>query len=283
MYLKPVHKIGIMALSLAAPRQLAALMLRVPVTLPAGPVEADAEAEQVQFSTTDGAVCRGWWLRPRTGAEDRAVVLAHGWTSQYQRMEMFLEPLLAAGNQVLLYDARGHGGSDPTPYCSLRQFSDDLHHAIRFARGRVSRVAVIGHSLGASAAIVTTAEGSGVEWLVTVAAFADPFRASADLLDAEQLPGETIMQRIGPFVESYIGCRFESIAPERRIREIQVPHLLIHGTADEVVPVSHYHRLTAAAGPNVQPLLIQGADHNSAKVDPDVLRRIAEFARAGSR
>jgi len=279
MYLKPVHRIGIMAMSVAAPRQLAALMLRVPATLPAGPVQADAEAEPVAFPTKGGAVCRGWWLKPRVGAEDRVVVLAHGWTSQYQRMEMFLEPLLAEGNQVLLYDARGHGGSDPTPYCSVREFSDDLHAAIRFARGRASRIAVIGHSLGASATIITTAEGSGAERLVTIAAFADPVKASADILDAEQLPGEVILQRIMPHVESFIGCRAETVTPELLLRSIQVPVIMIHGTEDEIVPVAHFHRLVAAAGDGVETILIEGGDHNSVKVEPRVLARIRSFFR----
>ncbi|MFZ5818168.1 MAG: alpha/beta hydrolase [Bacillota bacterium] len=277
MYLSPVHRAGILAMSLAAPRRLAAMMLRVPVRHPGGPVEVEAEAERVEFPTVGEARCRGWWLTPPGSAGGRAVVVAHGWTSQYLRMRPFLEPLLEGGNQVLLYDARGHGESDPTPYCSLRQFSDDLHHAIRYARSRGVRVAVLGHSLGGSACIVATAEGAGAERVVAVAAFADPWQASADLLNAQRLPGELVMRRIGRHVESFIGCRFETIRPEARIREVQVPTLLIHGTEDEVVPVAHFHRLAKAAGPNVETMLLPGADHDAVKSHPAVLQRVARF------
>lgn len=280
MYLKPVHRMGIMALSLAAPRRLAALFLRNPRVMPGGEVHADAVAERIEFPSIDGGLCRGWWLTPHSGAADRVVVVAHGWTSQYLRMESFVAPLLAGGNHVLLYDARGHGESDPTPYCSIRQFSDDLHHAIRFARGRVSRVAVLGHSLGASACLVSTAEGSGAERVVTVAAFADPWQASADILTAEQLPGERLMRRIAPYVESLIGCHLDSVRPERLIGQIGVPVLLVHGTDDTVVPVAHFHHLAAAAGEGVQRLLIDGADHDTIRTRPEVLRAVAEFLQA---
>lgn len=277
MRLKPLHRIGILAMSLAAPRRLAALMLKVPVRHTGGEMGVEAEAERVEFASRDGALCRGWWLKPPSGAADRVVVVVHGWTSQYLRMRPLVEPLLAGGNQVLLFDARGHGESDPTPYCSLRQFTDDLHHAIGFARARAGRVAVLGHSLGASACIVSTAENSGAERVATLAAFADPRQASADILNKERLPGDLVMQRIGPHVESFIGCRFETITPERRIREVGVPLLLIHGAEDQVVPISHYHRLTAAAGPNVERLLIADADHDSIKTSPEVLARVEAF------
>ncbi|MFZ5823297.1 MAG: alpha/beta hydrolase [Bacillota bacterium] len=280
MRLKPLHRIGILAMSLLAPRRLAAIMLRAPVRHSGGEVGLAAEAERVEFASGDGALCRGWWLTPLTGVADRAVVVTHGWTSQYLRMRPLVEPLLAGGNQVLLYDARGHGESDPTPYCSLRQFTDDLHHAVRFARARVERVAVLGHSLGGSASIVSTAEGSGAERVATLAAFADPRQASADILNREGMPGDLVMQRIGPHVESFIGCRFETITPELRIREVKVPHLLIHGTEDEVVPVAHFHRLVAAGGSQVEPLLIDGADHDSIKTHPEVLARVEAFLRA---
>jgi fermentation-respiration switch protein FrsA (DUF1100 family) len=48
----------------------------------------------------------------------------------------------------------------------------------------------------------------------------------------------------------------------RHIRRVRCPVLVIHGTDDEVIPVSHGWRLFEAAGQPKQALWIEGAHHN---------------------
>ena len=48
----------------------------------------------------------------------------------------------------------------------------------------------------------------------------------------------------------------------RHIRRVRAPVLVIHGTADEVIPVSHGRLLYEAAGQPRQALWIDGAHHN---------------------
>jgi fermentation-respiration switch protein FrsA (DUF1100 family) len=43
---------------------------------------------------------------------------------------------------------------------------------------------------------------------------------------------------------------------------VHAPVLVIHGTADEVIPVSHGRRLYEAAGQPKQALWVEGAHHN---------------------
>jgi fermentation-respiration switch protein FrsA (DUF1100 family) len=55
---------------------------------------------------------------------------------------------------------------------------------------------------------------------------------------------------------------FDRFLNLRHIRQVRAPVLVIHGTDDEVIPVSHGRRLyEAAAGPK-QALWIEGAHHN---------------------
>lgn len=276
------QRAAVLMLSLAAPARLAPLLLRPPSRrgegryggLPPG-------AEPVAFASGEQTL-RGWWLAGTggEGAQPRpAVVLAHGWSSHALRMMPFAEPLLQQGYDLLLYSARSHGESDPYPYCSLAQFAQDVTAAVGFARGRAPQVALLGHSLGGAASLVAAADGIPVLGVASVAALAHPARLTLELLQAQGLPAEFVMRQTRRQVEQLIGRGFVSLAPELRIAEVDQPVLLIHGSADEVVPVDHFHAIRSRAGSNVDAMLVEGAGHDSIKQHPLVQQAIAAFFR----
>ncbi|HLN64331.1 MAG TPA: hypothetical protein VK464_22660 [Symbiobacteriaceae bacterium] len=120
MMLSVPQRVGMVVLSMAAPRRLAEIMLR-PYPQPMDEeLQTSGYAERVEFDANGGIRCRGWWVTPVGGGlADRVVVLAHGWTSHALRLANYLEPLLGLGFQVMLYNARSHGDSDHYPVCSL--------------------------------------------------------------------------------------------------------------------------------------------------------------------
>ena len=67
-------------------------------------------------------------------------------------------PLHEAGYATLFVDARCHGASDDDSFASLPRFAEDLGAAVDWLRGRpevaAGRVGVIGHSVGAGAALL---------------------------------------------------------------------------------------------------------------------------------
>lgn len=268
---------GMVVLGVFAPHKLARLMLR-PYVAPPGVRDAwPGKAEEIAFPSHGGALCRGWMVTPAGGATDAGVVLAHGWGSHALRMQMWVPVLLERGYPVMLYDARGHGRSDPTEFCSLRQFSEDVVAAVTFARSRWLRVAMLGHSLGAGATILAAAGGSAADAAVCLAAPAHPAAATRDLLVSEGVPADLLMRRVGPLVQQLLGRTFDSLAPEQRIREVPCPVLLLHGGADEVIPPHHFDRLRQAAGPNVQGELFADLDHHTIRTDPRVQARVTDF------
>jgi alpha-beta hydrolase superfamily lysophospholipase len=285
--MRPLQKAGLMALSVTAPRRLAEFFLRPPVQPMRGTLTTSGRSERIEFPGGGEGLCRGWWvvptgtdLSPDGGGTSHAVVLAHGWTSHCLRMSMFVDPLLQAGYQVLIYNARGHGDSDPSPFISQAQFAADLTAAVRYARSRAAHVAVVGHSMGAAAAIIAAADGAPVEAVVSLAPPTHPVQASVDILKADGIDGDLILHRIGAHVQAIIGRPFDSFAPERRIAEVACPVLVMHGTADEVVPVAHFHRLQQVAGPNVEMLLVEGANHDAVKTAPVTLPKVMAFLGA---
>ena len=59
---------------------------------------------------------------------------------------------------------------------------------------------------------------------------------------------------------------FESVTTERSIAGIRIPTLVVHGSADDVVPVDHARRLSERA-PGADLRIIEGAGHQLRKVD----------------
>ena len=263
----------------AAPRQLARLFLR-PFPQPMnGHLETSGRMERIEFAGEGGARCRGWWVRPIAGqaASDRCVILAHGWSAHALRMQNFVDPLVQAGYQVMLYSARSHGDSDWFPYCSLIHFAEDVEAAVTYARNRAPEVAVLGHSMGAAGALVAAADGAPVAAVVALAPPCDQEKASIEILNQQGLRGKYLVHRIKPFVESMVGRAFHDAAPEDRIGEVNCPVLIGHGEADEVVPIDHFHRLRRLAGPNVEAYTVRWANHDGIRTADETLGRLQGF------
>ncbi len=62
-------------------------------------------------------------------------------------------------------------------------------------------------------------------------------------------------------VQHLIGHEFDSFAPRTRIGLIRAPILLVHGSADTVVPIDSIDEL-AAAQPNAEILVIPDGGHS---------------------
>ena len=73
------------------------------------PFEVGVPAEDVTFTSTDGARLAGWWL-DQPGSE-RVVIVCHGHRGSKAEMLGIGPGLWRAGNTVLLFDFRGNGDS----------------------------------------------------------------------------------------------------------------------------------------------------------------------------
>jgi uncharacterized protein len=155
---------------------------------------------------------------------------------------------------------RNHGLSDGDRFVSMPRFADDLEVAIGWLRqhAAVTSIGVIGHSVGAGAAIFSASRGHRPEALVSVAAPADPGDLMRELMAA--LPGP-LLEAVLAGVQRIIGYRFEDFAPRHRIALVDTPTMLVHGAVDRVVPVASLHEL-AAAQPGAEVLLVADGGHS---------------------
>jgi len=227
--------------------------------------------------TSLGQPLGGWVLRPEMDNGGAVAVLAHGWGSSHGRMILLARPLLEAGHPVFLFDVRYHGEAPEAPYVTARHFRDDILAATREAEalfpGR--SVALIGHSMGGSAGILAVTEGAPVQGLATIAAPADLFDVWAQHLNGYWLSGELVVRLLTPFWRLRAKVPFQTLRPELKVRDLEVPFLVIHGDRDESVAVSHAQTLARGAG--IEPVILKGEGHNDLLGSPEVHQAVLAF------
>jgi pimeloyl-ACP methyl ester carboxylesterase len=258
------------------------LGFRAPRVRPTGsPADLGLTFEPVRIPTVRGRTLASWLL-PAAGS-DTTLVMVHGWGSNAEQLLPLALPLHRAGLNVLLFDARNHGASDADSFSSLPRFAEDLGAAISWIRqhrgSAARRILVLGHSVGAGAALFEATRNPAIAAAIGIGAFADPTEVNQRYLARAHLPNP-IVWLVQRYVEWLIGYRFATIAPVNTIRRIGCPVLLVHGTNDRRVPVSDAQRIAAAGDPRRVALLeIPGADHDSVELIETHAGRLVRFVQ----
>jgi len=233
-----------------------------PDALPApGPLFPGATA--VDYTTADGIVLRGAWVR--CGKPDAlTVVYFHGNAESAASNLPVGTRLAAAGVDTFLAEYRGYGGRPGTP-SEEGLFLDAaaaLEHVL--ASGVVAgRVVLAGRSLGTGVAVELARRGHGRALFLV-----SPYTSIPDV--ARSL--------VGPLGPVFMLDRFDSLA---RIPDVRVPVVAFHGTEDALIPFALGERLVAAA-PSGRMVPIPERGHND--LDPgELLAREVESLVRGQR
>ncbi len=220
----------------------------------------------------------GWLLTPSPARPtEPLLLLAHGWGANYSTVLRLGEPLARAGHDVLLFDVQGHGRNPPVDFVTVRHFRDDVITATRYAAGRFPDrpLVLIGHSMGGAAGILAAAGGAPIDGLVLIAAPADVPRVTAEFLTDQGMPGTLLVTLLRPFWWLRLRSTFRSLTPWRRIREVDVPMILIQPEHDGRVLRHHADQLAEASG--VEYRLVRGREHTDVLSAPATLELVQEF------
>jgi hypothetical protein len=128
------------------------------------------------------------------------------------------------------------------------------------------RVGLLGLSLGGCVAACAAGRDGRVSALALWAATAEPQRIGSAIPPRPDGTMDFSGNLVGPaFVQDVT-----SINPLTEVAAYAGPALVVHGVADEVVPVDHAHRyLAALRTEDKRLLLIEGADHTFANVEAE--------------
>ena len=204
-----------------------------------GPASYPATLPGLVRIPVDGDSIAAVW-RPNPAAR-YAVLYSHGNAEDLGDDLPFLRQLHDAGFSVLAYDYRGYGRSTGT--ASERNAGRDIAAAYTYLTHTLgiasSRVIVHGRSLGGGPSVLL-ASHEPVAGLVVESSF-------------------TSALGVSPWGRLFPYDWFRSL---RRLRDVRAPILVIHGTADEVIPFANGQALFAAAPEPKQSLWVAGAGHN---------------------
>jgi dipeptidyl aminopeptidase/acylaminoacyl peptidase len=191
------------------------------------------------------------------------VLLLHGCPGLEKNLDLAVQ-LRDRGWNSLLFHYRGCWGS--AGRYDLRTVPRDVEAAVDYLSGCPAvdpgRIAVVGHSMGGWAAIVTA---SVEPRLRAVATYGAPTRLGAGLrLDPEQVENE--FTRFLAVTPAEFAAQLDEVA--RRMDPLEAvaaiaprPLLVVHGTEDRWVPVTQSRELRARAGPSCRYVEVDGADH----------------------
>lgn len=208
------------------------------------------QCEKVAVKTTDGLELHGWYLRaaatgaPRGGTEATngqgsvpVVIYFPGNAGHRGYRAIELDVLSRLGADVYLFDYRGYGDNPGSP--SEEKLADDAQSIWQMVTGqrgvKPSRVFLLGESLGGGVAT----------------------RLAADVCAAGTPPAGLILRStfsslVDVAAHHYWWLPVRALLVDRfpstdRIASVTCPILVIHGTADTIVPFANGRRLFEAA------------------------------------
>ncbi|MFC1574523.1 alpha/beta hydrolase [Gemmatimonadota bacterium] len=216
------------------------------------------------LTTDDGVGIQAWWYDLGDGP---SVLFLHGNAGDISHRTPIAEGLLDEGMSVLLLEYRGYGGSQGKP-------SEDGVHIDALAgydflveAGGDSRpIVVFGRSMGGAVAARLAARRP----------------TGALVLESSFTSLEAMGRVLYPFLPGFLFRRlrghFDTLAS---VRVVDAPLLVVHGTADEIIPLRMGLELLGGGNQPKEWLGVDGAGHNDVYWvgGGDYFRRIGDFIR----
>lgn len=200
------------------------------------------------------------------------VLLVHGWGGRGGQLTPLIPPLMAAGCEVVTFDAPAHGASTGRLASGIT-----FAEAISAISARVGARAALGHSMGAAALGWAMASGLELDAAVMLCPPMSIARFFREFCAAFALP-----QREEEAIRARLRRRY-GIAPEefdlcRRVGDGSTPLLVVHDRNDRDVPWTDGEAVARAwAGATL--MTTSGLGHRGVYRDASVGAAIASFVR----
>ena len=222
--------------------------------------------ENVSFES-GGYVHVGRVYRPEGPGRYPAVVLCHGFPGDERNTDL-AEEMALNGTVFLIFYYRGAWESEGE--FSFRWLEVSARDALRYLKGLPfvdpDRVGIIGYSMGTLPAVLNLGEG-GAKAGALISPFADygmlvpeemiDYVASANF---SMVKGKLNVPSVEAQRDDVVWV-MEERRPLTIISEVDVPVLLVVGSADELLPPEHSKALFEAANEPRKRVVIEGANH----------------------
>lgn len=235
----------------------------------------------------DGVKLKGWFF-PSVSVEAGPrplIVLVHGLGQSRQSLAGQARGLVELGYNVLLFDLRGHGESDPERISLGHRERRDLRAVLKWAGKHgfpPERTGWVGYSMGGAALLMEAADNPKIRVVAVDSAFGN----LPEVLDPQLSVESGLPRFFNPGILFAAAWLFDTpvadLLPAESARKWRDrPLLLIHGEADRLVPKRQAQAIARAAGPTCQTVFVPHACHCGAyKYDPrSYVNRLDQFFR----
>ena len=246
--------------------------------------------EEMTVTTADGLDLPAWFVPARDGAPGPGVLLVHGWESARDRTLPNARVLHAADfRHRSSGSVRGHGANRREVIAiSAGEFGSDAAAGFDalLARPEVTHGGILGHSMGSIGALLAAASDERVAAVVATATPADPNLLTRQTFRLARLPIPDPIAWPLAWLTTRLylrprGHQAARISATRAIARYAGPVLLVHGSADRVVPFTDLDRLARAArarrGRPVERLVIDEGQHSWLYESPEYRGVVARF------
>jgi hypothetical protein len=203
------------------------------------------DLEDVWLTTRDNLRLNAWYLA--NPASSKALVWFHGNAENIGHGSWHLKFYSRLGVNVLALDYRGYGRSEGSPdEAGVYRDADAAYDfLVENRRIRPENLVLFGHSLGGAVAID----------------LASRRKCGALIVESSFTSGRDMARRMFrlPLMEYVPKSRFDSLAKMARVK---APVLVVHGTADPVIPFSMSRKLFEAASEPKFFFPVEGAGHD---------------------
>ena len=255
-----------------------------PSNLPKTKTPNDLRLPFENFSVvSDGLILKGWFIPANNSSKKSkapTIILTHGWSGNSEKMLPHAEYLNQAGFNIVLYDLRGHGDSDPVELTSLNRMLRDVDKIMEYvlsrAEGADNAIGLMGHSIGAAASILKASQDERVKAVVSSSSFADFDYLAEQTLSSRGLRRFPFQFFVKIFWRKLAGVGLETISPVYQIGKIAVPLLLIHGDQDKVISARELEKLSQSAK-TAEKVLIKGVGHSDLYLHAEFRQKVTDF------
>ncbi len=234
----------------------------------AGEADASGSAGDKSREAVDAGV--------ETTEPEGTIILLHGRRVPKLFMLPMAQVLAGEGFRCILVDMRGHGRSTGEHLTYGARDAQDMSQVLDELGQREllsGRVGMMGISYGAAVAIQAAAEDERIEAVVALAPFATLRDVVPEFL-VRFAPFPTVflsddaIDRLIDTAADRAGFDPDEASPLDAIARSRAPVLLIHGTHDMLVPITHSRRLEAAAAGPVELIESRDVTHLGLYLDP---------------
>ncbi|MGV3594562.1 MAG: alpha/beta hydrolase [Sediminibacterium sp.] len=205
------------------------------------------------------------------------VLVVHGFSSYGYKFEKYVQPLLATGFEVFMFDAPAHGLSEGKIINALiyKKFLASIDQ--RF--GKMD--AFIAHSLGGLATSLLAEELEGKRKLVLIAPATETRTAVQGFYKMFKIK-EPVRQEFEQMIERMTGKTMDHFSITRVMRNIQLPVLWIHDQQDRICPYADTLPVQKEGHPHIRFYITEGLGHNKIYRDQQVIKHVIGFLTEGS-